>query len=274
MPTEITPADITDTQLHAFLAGSLKDPVADAIAAAINADPELAARAEHLAQADDPQSARVRDAFAPVLKAEVPERLIAAVQLQSTSDIIDFAAARNSLAAAHSASPAPAANSNWRWPQFGAMAASLALGVMLGNFALGSGNIATQAPGSAMLADAQGLIAAAPVNRMLDASASGEIVQLAGLGEGEVVLTFRNFDADVCRQFALRGEGGTSDAVACRSSDQGQWRIEAFGRRAAPIGEMRTASGDSATAVISAVDEMIAGEPLVAEDERAALGGE
>ncbi len=64
----------TDAQLAAFLAGTLEDEaLLDAIEAAINADPGLAERVEALAAGDDPAASAVRDAFAPVLAAPVPD---------------------------------------------------------------------------------------------------------------------------------------------------------------------------------------------------------
>ncbi len=254
----------TDAQLAAFMDGSLADEaLIDAIEAAINADPALAQRAEALAAGDE-FAPLVRGAFAPVLEALVPERLIAAAAPRA-AEVVDLAAAR---AAKPSALPVPANDTgrgSWRWPQFGAIAASLALGVVLGSPLL-RGGADVPAGGSLVLASAD-------LDAMLDSAPSGQRVDLAALGEGEVVLTFRNADGQLCRQFMIEGRGGTtSDALACAGGNGAGWQIEAFGRRAAPAGEMKLAGGDAAPAVVAAVDAMIDSDPVTGADELTELG--
>jgi hypothetical protein len=254
----------TDAQLAAFINGTLaNEALIDAIEAAINADPVLASRAEQLAAGDD-LAPLVRDAFAPVLDAPVPERLNAALAPRE-AEVVDLAAAR---AAKSAALPTPAndtGRSSWRWPQFGAMAASLALGVFIGGPLLKGG---AEAPAGESL-----VLASADLTAMLASAPSGQRTDLAALGEGEVVLTFRNANGELCRQFLIEGKGGTtSDALACAGGDGAGWQIEAYGRRAAPIGEMKLAGGDAAPAVVAAVDAMIDSDPLIGADELAELG--
>ena len=90
----------TDAQLAAFPEGSLDDEaLTDAIEAAINADPALADRVEALAGGDDAAAGAVRDAFAPVLDAPVPEhlsRIVAA--LPESAQVVDLAEARSKRA--------------------------------------------------------------------------------------------------------------------------------------------------------------------------------
>lgn len=256
----------TDAQLAAFLDGTLDDDaLIERLEAAINADPALADRVAALA-GDDPVANAVRDAFASVLDAPVPERLTQIVAAPE-AEVIDLAAARAKRSVPVAANDA-ALGSGWRWPQFAAMAASLALGVMIGGPLLtggGAGGDAGPSGGSLVLASAD-------LNAMLDIAPSGQKVDLAALGTGEVVLTFRNADGQLCRQFMLEGAGGaTSDALACASGAGDAWQVEAYGRRAAPVGEMKLASGDAAAGVVAAVDEMIAGDVLVGADELAEL---
>lgn len=258
-------APFTDAELAAFMAGNLDDEaLLDGIEAAINADPALAARAEALA-AGDAMTPLVRDAFAPVLDGPVPERLIAAAS-PPEAEVVDFAAARAAKSAA--ALPTPANDTfrkSWAWPQFGAMAASLALGVMIGGPLLKDG-------GGAPEVDSL-VLASADLTAMLDSAPSGQKTDLAALGEGEVVLTFRNADGQLCRQFMIEGKGGTtSDAVACAGGTDRSWQVEAYGRRAAPVGEMKLAGGDAAPAVVAAVDAMIESDPVTGADELAELG--
>jgi hypothetical protein len=158
------------------------------------------------------------------------------------------------------------ARGGWGWPQFGAMAASLVLGVMIGGPLLTGGSDAPQGGGL--------VLASAGLDAMLDTAPSGQQVDLAALGQGEVVLTFRNADGQLCRQFTIADPAGaTSDALACAGTgSQAGWQIEAYGRRAAPAGEMKLAGGDAAPAVVAAVDAMIDSDPLVGADELAELG--
>lgn len=257
-------APFTDAQLAAFMAGSLDDEaLIDAIEAAINADPALAERAEAKATGDA-LGPLVREAFAPVLDAPVPDRLTAAIT-PIEAEVVDLAAARG---VRPQPLPIPAndtGRSNWRWPQFGAMAASLVLGLVIGGPLLKGGSDAPQADGL--------VLASADVTAMLDSVPSGQKTDLATLGKGEVVLTFRNADGQLCRQFMIDGAGGaTSDALACADGDGAGWQIEAYGRRAAPAGEMKLAGGDAAPAVVAAVDAMIESDPLIGADELAELG--
>lgn len=256
----------TDAELAAFLDGTLEDDgLAAAIETAINADAALAERAMALAEGGDDAAAQaVRDAFAPVLDAPAPQRLTEVLAAPGGAEVVNLADRRDQTRAL----PAPANDTGggWRWPQFAAVAASLALGVMIGGPLLGGreGGAGSD-PGSLLLANAE-------VSAMLDAAPSGQRQDLAALGEGEVVLTFRNTAGDLCRQFTITAPGGgaTSDALACAAKG-GDWQVEAYGRRAAPVGEMKLAGGDAAVGVVAAVDEQIAGDPLIGPEELAEL---
>lgn len=253
----------TDDQLRAFLEGTLEDDaLIDAIEAAINAEPAVAARAEALALEDDAVDA-VRDAFAPVLDAPVPEHLAQIVAAPARADVVERDSGRTLP------TPANDTGSGWRWPQFAAVAASLALGVLIGGPLLTGGAGGGSDSGTLGLAGADGAAVAAPVAAMLDTVPSGRTIDFDGLGSGEVVLTFRNLEGELCRQFTLEGAAGTSDALACTSGEG--WQLEAFGRRAEPVGEMQLAGGDAAVGVVAAVDAMIDSDPLVGADEAAEL---
>lgn len=261
--------DFTDAQLAAFMDGTLEDDaLIAAIEAAINDDPALADQAEALAAQSDAAAAAVRAAFAPVLDAPVPQHLTAILApvpspASETAKVVDLAAAR----ADRRVLPTPAndTGAGWRWPQFAAMAASLVLGVVIGGQLL-TGTGAGDRGDNASL-----VLASADVDTMLDTAPSGQAVDLANLGTGQVVLTFRNADGGLCRQFMIEGGGATSDALACAGAD-GRWQIEAYGRRAAQAGEMKLAGGDAAPGVVAAVDAIIASDPLLGADELTELG--
>jgi hypothetical protein len=251
-----------DSALRAYLRGDLSAAEMDRIEAAMADDPALIDRLERLADsAEDEGDASVRDAFAPVEGLAMPERLTAALATSvADNKVVDFAAA-----AAARRLP------RWSWPQMGAMAASLAVGLFAGQAFLG-GQAGGGGGDAIVLASADGARLAPAVGAFLDQSASGTRAPIEALGAGEVVLTFRNADGQLCRQFLIAGKAGTTDALSCRSA-QG-WTVEAIGQRPAPAGEIRTAAGDAAAPVLAAVDGMFAGEALIGADEKAALAGE
>ncbi len=264
----------TNAQLAAFLDGTLDNgPLIDAIENAINANPALAERIAALATPDE-TAAAVRDAFAPMLAAPVPEHLSRIVVVPKIAQALDFAASRVRRSLPAAANDAGTSSRAWRWPQFAGMAASLALGVWVGgqllNGAAGDRAGGNAVDGALVLAGAGGAAAAPAVTAMLDSAPSGQRVDLASLGTGEVILSFRNSDGQLCRQFSIEGGAGTSDTLACAKEDGG-WQVEAFGRRAPPMGEMRLAGGDAAVGVVAAVDAMIDSDPLVGADELAEL---
>lgn len=253
-------APVTDAELVAFLHGELDPARAAEVEAAINADPALADRAEALDRQDD----LVRQAFAPILDAPVPDALAQAVTAPSAAPVNNIV----SLADARKARTAPATG-NWRWPQFGAMAASLALGIFTGPALLGGGLSPSDASPSLVVANAGGLAVNPAMAELFDTLASGERVELAGLGQVQVDLSFRDLDSNLCRQAQVVQGNATHDLVACRSG--AGWQVEALGTRVASAGEFRTAGGDAAPGVVAAVDAIIDGDPIVGEEEREAL---
>src|SRR5579863_1810506 len=107
----------SDENLSAYADGELDEATRAALEAAMAADPVLARRvARHRAL-----RARVQDAFAPVLTEPVPERLLAAARGPGSAERAD-----NVIA--FQARPRP----RWSWPQWGAMAACLIAGLLLG----------------------------------------------------------------------------------------------------------------------------------------------
>ena len=186
--------------------------------------------------------------------------------MRPCQSVLDLAAARPGKTRVLLVPANDAGDGRWRWPQFGAMAASLALGVMIGGPLIGERD-GWPANGAGSL-----VLASTEVATMLDAAPSGQAQDVGRLGEGEVVLTFRNAEGQLCRQFMIAGAGGTtSDALACAGGQGRGWQIEAYGRRAAPAGEMKLAGGDAAHAVVTAVDAMIDSDPLVGPEELAEL---
>ena len=248
----------TDEQLRAYLRGSLAAAEMDAIEAAFTADPSLTDRMLRLAETDDGSSADalVRDAFAPVEALAVPPRLTAALNEATpvATNIVDFAAAK-------SARQLP----RWGWPQLSAMAASLALGVFVGQGYLTGSNQTD----NLVVASAEGPSFAPQLEAMLAKAGSGAKRPIDGLGEAEVVISFRNGDGQLCRQFQISSANRVTDGVSCREGDR--WSVEALASRAAAGTELSTASGEAAPAVLAAVDAIIVGDVIVGAAEARAL---
>lgn len=225
-------ADVSDETFFAWLDGELTPEEAARVAAAVAADPALAARAEeHRALA-----ARLRGAFDPV--AREPMRL-------PSAPVVSFAEAR----AACEARTAPPL-----WKQVAAMAATLALGIFAGNQLIGESSSPVQP-------EAGRLVAAAALEDALYtrlASAPAE--------EGpRIGLTFRDPSGTICRTFTDVAASG----LACHEG--GDWRIRGlFQAPEGQAGEYRMAAGADPN-LAALVDETIAGEPFDAEQEKTAL---
>jgi hypothetical protein len=145
----------------------------------------------------------------------------------------------------------------WNWTQWGAIAASLAAGVLAG------------ALGWQQLKGGE----AAPFGRQGDALvARGELAEalsqrLAADAAGPVSLgvSFEAKDGAYCRSFKL----GATAGLACREG--GEWRIPVLAQDGqAAHGAYRQAASGMPAAVLDAIDERIAGASLDAAAERAA----
>jgi hypothetical protein len=136
----------------------------------------------------------------------------------------------------------------WSVREWGAMAASVAAGLLIG-----VGVMNTQAPLIAATGD--GLVAQGALSRALDTQLASDEAGAVRIG-----LTFQAQDGGYCRTFDLTRSN--TSGLACR--DEGGWQV-AMTAASESGGEVRTA-GASAE-ILAAVDEMIAGAPLDAAGE-------
>lgn len=249
---------VTDEELKAFAIGDLPEERCEEIASLLEADEGLNARLEllmdHLENDD-----RLRMAFAGVLEQPVPKSLLDSVAPPPMpSNVVSFAQARQS-----------ASRPRRYWATGLSMAASLALGLIVGSqFMTGSGG-GSGSGKTLVLASADGPIASKDLARVLSQLPGGEVQMLEGAGRARMSISFRDGDGRLCRQFSVEGETAATDGAACWKAQQ--WRIEAVGTRAIEAGEVRTASGEAAEPVLAAVDSLIVGEPLDATAEAKAL---
>lgn len=256
----------SDETLMAYADGELGEPERSAVEAAERADPAVAASiARHRAL-----RANVFAAFAGVLDEPVPARLQATVTgaaagaaaERKTGTIASLDAARErkakARAAANSSGPSIAADIPRRaWPRWGALAASLAVGVLAGTLWMNGGDdaglVATDANGRLV---AQGELAGALSQQLAGGAQGGKRVQIG--------VTFAARGGGYCRSFTARGTAG----LACRHGDT--WRIPVLQDAPADSGAYRQAGSAAPAAVLEVIDERMEGMTLDADAERAA----
>ena len=227
----------SDETLMAYADGELDPQERAAIEEAMRNDPAIAnAVANHRALRSD-----VAAAFAGILDEPVPARL----QPPAPAPVLSLDAARAERTAAK-------ARRAWSWPEWGALAAMLVVGVLAGKVLPGG---APAIAGNGGQVVAQGELASA-----LDRQVGGQ-----GSGKVKVGVSFAARDGDYCRTFVM----GTSAGLACRAG--GQWKIPVLSETAPEAGGgYRQAGSALPAAVLDAVDERIAGKPLDAAGEEAA----
>jgi hypothetical protein len=225
---------IEDEQFFAWLDGELDDEAAARIAAQVSADPKLSARADEHRKL----TAGLRTAFEPVIThAASPPRF-------EPAQIIDFGARAK----------VGGLRGGFGIPQWAAMAATLALGLVAGNM-LGDRS------GAPVLNRDGMLVAAASLDQALDK----QLASVGAPGEVRIGLTFRDRTGSICRSF----NDGAASGLACRDDDD--WRIRGlFQGGEAQAGDYRMAAGEDPRLAVL-IDETINGEPFDAAQERAAL---
>ena len=222
-----------DEEFFAWLDGELDAEQASRVEARVAASPELAARAaEH-----QRLTARLQRAFFPVLDAGIPS------PTYSPGEVVDFGAR--------------AVERDVRRPQFGvpqwaAMAATLALGLLVGN-------LANRGAYSPVAIEDGHLVAAAALEQALDS----QLASAPSASGTRIELTFRNTKGHVCRSFSDPSASG----LACRENNE--WRVQGLFQGADQSGDYRMAAGQDPR-LAALIDQVIAGEPFDANQERAA----
>lgn len=251
---------VTHEQLMAYVDGELHGDERAAVERAIAGSDELAAEVANMRSLNE----RLRGGLAPVLDEPVPQRLadlLAEPAAQDQSDnVVDLAARR-----ADAGAPTPASDSVSTmplWQKTGALAAAVLLGVLVGRI----GSEPADEPSLLTIDDqlvAGGVLAAAL--ERLPSAATGDGVA--------VTMSFTDTDGRFCRSFVTTAQAG----VGCR--DAQHWAIEILdrqeARQVAPQNGStgyRLAAASLPPAVMTWVDEHIAGDSLDASAEQAAMG--
>ncbi|MEO5973385.1 MAG: anti-sigma factor [Sphingomicrobium sp.] len=219
-----------DEEFYAWLDGELDEEGAARVAARVAADPALA----RLAAQHRTLGEGLRGAFAPVMADDVaPARV--------TAEVVDLGARRDSR------------RPNFGLPQWAAMAATLAIGLVAGQFVNeGSGATVESRDGV--------LVAAASLDQAL-----GQQLASAGTdGSVRVGMTFRSRDGAICRSFSDVASSG----LACRNGER--WQVEGlFAAPSGPDTDYRMAAGEDPR-LAALIENRIAGEPFDSVAEKAA----
>jgi hypothetical protein len=236
----------SDEVLMAYADDELDPRTRAAVEAAMASDPDIARRVEqHKAL-----RGKLRSAFDQVLDEPVPDRLIAV--------------ARTAPAVRREGNVIPLRRKSpprWSWPQWGAIAASLLIGVFLGQAWLRS-----TATGPITSHDGQ-LLASGMLERALSTQLASEQPPSSPV---QIGVSFRAKSGDYCRTFAVRDASALA-GLACRNDDQ--WRVQVLAKsdqQATPGTRYRQAGSAMPRTVLQAVEDQIAGEPLDAHGEEAA----
>lgn len=235
----------SEETLMAYADGEVDEATRRAVEQAIRHDPALAARVRR----HQSLRADVYSAFAPTLEEAVPQRLHKAVRSPKVVHLDAVRAMRNP--------PPEPVKPRWSFKEWGAMAASLVIGLGAGALAMRS---ATPSPELALengVMRASGTLAAG-LSRQLASAAPRQASVRVGL-------SFMAKDGNYCRTFMLAHQSG----LACRNGKG--WAVPVLaegGMQSQPA--YRQANNPLPDPVLQAIDERIAGRPLDIAGEQAA----
>ncbi len=222
-----------DEKFFAWLDGELGANDAADMEKKVAADPKLA----ELARQHRSLGTKLSKAFDPILAAPVPKRLEEV--LRPSADLIDFSSARRR-------------RSIPSLPQWTALAATLAVGIFIGNMVPQRSNAPVNVQGGE-------IYAAASLNRALDTELAS-----APTGDVRIGITFRSSAGQICRTFTQSAASG----LACRSGDK--WQVKGlFGAPEGQQADYRMAAGMDPN-LASLVGSLMAGDAFDAAQEKAA----
>jgi hypothetical protein len=244
----------SDETLMAYADGELDAETRRRVEAAMASDPAIAERvAKHRAMRVD-----LGAAFGGILDEPVPSRLLDAA---NSTPAAARSATVTDIGAVRAAKSGGSKSRSWSWPEWTAIAASLLIGVLAGRSAL-------QPAGSEMFAMSDGtIVAKGDLSAALDEQLSGTNTDTYF----RVGLTFRARNGSYCRSFLA----GATAGFAC--NEDAQWRVRALnaggsqaGGSQAPGGDYRMAGSQLPPGILAAIDDVMEGEALDQEQERAA----
>lgn len=237
----------SDESLSAYLDGELPPKEMEQLARDLEKDEALAARLERLATANRTFLAAASGIDAVPLA--VRTQALLAGEKKESARVVPFTVRRIST--------------------FVMEHRAIAAGLVCAAAVYGLGVATTPGP---EVPASSGIIAAnSPLDRALEGTASGETVQIAGGGEIRPQLTFLTADDAYCRQYALVSGAGSVEGIACRGDDGWRLQVASFAPRRTGPDDYQTAASGRSAALEAFIDANIAGLPLNAGEEGAAL---
>lgn len=228
---------IDEEKLMAFADGELQGRDREAVECALAEDPRLRETLE--------EQRRLRrtlnDHYGPVAGEEVPERLLAMLGAAPAENVASLSGARERRRLFQR----PALRN------FGAIAATLAVGMLAGQL-IPRGNDAVGVENGVMVA--RGSLATALETQLASAQAADAATRIG--------VTFADRQGRACRTF----DSQIASGLACR--DGGNWAIVMTAAHQRQTTQYRQAGSSP---ILQAAQEMMAGEPLDAAGERAAM---
>jgi hypothetical protein len=234
-----------NAQIHAYVDGTLDSETAARLEADSRNDAALAARIVQQREL----SRRLRAEYDHVLEEPIPARLRDTLAGPKTP------AAITPIGASRKTRPAP----RWSLREWGALAAALVFGALLGPF------VFPDSSGLPIASEEGRLVAAEYLDDALSTQPAGAAPEGA---LARIDLSFRAAGGEYCRIFTLRSDAG---GLACRRD--GRWLVEILDA-AAPISEtgvFRQASSALSPAMLSAMTTLGASEALTPDEERQRL---
>ena len=274
---------ISEETLMAYADGELDQTSCVAVEQAMHDDPIIASKVQ---QHRDLRTS-IFGAYAPVLEQAIPVRIqTAAQQLAAETKIdkkpvIDLNAARlerelqRKTVADQQDSKAANKTANsprWSWPEWGALAATLIVGVMVGHSEfiqsplLGASGQQVAMLGKEGRLVAQGKLATALSEQLADAT-STQTTDKNALNSGvKIGVSFVSNDGAYCRSFAIDG----SEGLACRAGSE--WNIPLIleQKDQQKTGDYRQAGSGTSSVILDAIDQRISGQTLDSAAEQQA----
>jgi hypothetical protein len=150
---------------------------------------------------------------------------------------------------------------DWRWPEWGAIAASVLIGVVAGRFADGDVEMPVDMPFAS--APNGALVARGPLATALSAQLASSV---PGAAQVRVGISFVARSGPYCRSFVMTRPSQLA-GLACRESGQWQVQLVTPAGHDEATGGYRAAGAALPAALLRAIDERIAGTPLDAAAE-------
>jgi hypothetical protein len=252
--------NITDELLMAYADDELDEQTRAEVADELAKQPALARKVEqHRAL-----RAQVKAAFDPMLTEPIPERLKLSTEKTSPSSLTDIAQARATKAEMRKLRPmnwrsANWTSANWTLANWTSVAASIAIGILIGFAAFNRDR-------DAVIAQGNGLTATGELARALTEDFASRPNQKSPVRIG---VSYQAKSGDVCRTFAMTDKRQLA-GLACHATDASRdsWRI----RMVVPIdsvsgADYRMAASAIPSAVLDQVNREIQGEPFDADQE-------